>query len=243
MKTTTIPTTNKLSENKIEKELRYVLSSAEYEKLKKNAMAIEDLTLGHAVRELTVMYDNPNPDNTFYSKEVDGRLRVRTSKPGKADIFSNLSTVPAVSMLTWKQRIPQFVGNDLNQEREVEVNIDAKEMDNMIVILEDVLHCPRISSYERNRETFYINGVEVASDTFPYGHVVELELKDSDNVEDLYAVAKALGLDKTHKSTMSCDDMYKFLCEREGIVPKSDILFNDEQMPGLDAAIERGDLA
>ena len=33
------------------------------------------------------------------------------------------------------------------------------------------------------------------------------------------------------------------MLDSNGFISKGDILFNDEQMPGLDAAIERGDLA
>lgn len=228
--------------NKIEKELRLVMTDGEYEVFKNNARALQGVTKGHAVKELTVMYDNPNPELTFYSKEVDGRLRIRTSAPGTADIFSDSSVEPSVSMITWKQRIPQFVGNELNQEREIEVDIAADEMDKMLAILENVLHCPRVSSYERNRETFYIDGVEVASDTFPYGHVVELELKDSEDVEDLYRVVNKLGIGECRKSSLSCDDMYKLLCRKAGVVPKSDILFDDDSMPSMGDALEQNSL-
>lgn len=220
--------------NKIEKELRFVLTNREYEELKLRVSELKDvITPGHAVKELTVMYDNPNKELTFYSKEVDGRLRVRTSEAGNAELLACNSTSPSVSMLTWKQRIPKHVGKELNQEYETEVAIDATEMISMISILENVLHCPRVSSYERNRETFYMNGVEVASDTFPYGHVVELELKEGEE-QALYAVAKELNLHKCWKSTLSCDDMYRTLCKHERKEAKSDILFSDNDMPSLD---------
>jgi hypothetical protein len=228
---------------KTEKEIRFILSDDQFELMKSKALKLSGITYGHAVNELTVMYDNPNPGFTFYNKEVDGRLRVRTSKAGRAEIFKSSSTDPSVSMITWKQRIPQYIGDELNQEREVEVNIESEEMSKMITILEDILHCPRISSYERNRETFYLNGSEVASDTFPYGHVVEIELKESDDVNALYRTAQMLGIDGCIKSSLSCDDMYRYLCEKQGLIPKSDILFSDMEMPSLNSVIKEGGIS
>lgn len=225
---------------KIEKEVRKILTDLEYERLKERISKVDGVVPGHSVKELTVMYDNPNPELTFYSKSVDGRLRIRTSEAGKKDLLPENSTDTEVSMITWKQRIPKYKNakEEINREYEIEVNIESKEMRSMIMILENVLHCPRISSYERNRETVYIDNVEIASDTFPYGHVVELELKDSDDENELMRVMHLLELDKCKTSTLSCDDMYKKLCTLNGINAKTDILFNDDTMPSLNKALE-----
>lgn len=225
---------------KIEKEVRKILTDLEYERLKERISKVDGVVPGHSVKELTVMYDNPNPELTFYSKSVDGRLRIRTSEAGKKDLLPENSTDTEVSMITWKQRIPKYKNakEEINREYEIEVNIESKEMRFMIMILENVLHCPRISSYERNRETVYIDNVEIASDTFPYGHVVELELKDSDDENELMRVMHLLELDKCKTSTLSCDDMYKKLCTLNGINAKTDILFNDDTMPSLNKALE-----
>lgn len=224
---------------KIEKELRFVLSEKQYQSFKEK-VSKTNIEPGHAVMELTTMYDNPNPEFTFYSNNVDGRLRVRVSEAVDPDIIKTNLIEEPVSMLTWKQRIPENFGNTVNQEYEIEVKIAAQEMKHLIQILEDVLRCHRISSYQRIRETFYISGVEIASDTFPYGHVIELELKNSKDENILYKVAEKLGLDQFISSTRSCDDMYEVLCEKNGLKPKSDILFSDDEMPNLSDAIEKG---
>lgn len=224
----------------VEKEIRKVLTDKQYEVFKTKAKTLTEVIPGHAVKELTVMYDNPNPKYTFYSKEVDGRLRVRTSKPGVCEILAQNQPKPSVSMLTWKQRIPEYAGQKINKEHEIEVQIPAEEMDSMIQILEEVMHCPRVSSYERNRETFYIQGVEVASDTFPYGHVVELELKEAADEKILEEVAGMLELDACSTSTLSCDDMYKKLCALKHMEPRKDILFDDPDMPKMNEALEKG---
>ena len=227
---------------KIEKEVRKILTDLEYERLKERISKLDGVVPGHSVKELTVMYDNPNPELTFYSESVDGRLRIRTSEAGKKDLLPKNSTDTVVSMITWKQRIPKYrnAKEEINREYEIEVNIESKEMKAMIMILENVLHCPRISSYERNRETVYIDNVEIASDTFPYGHVVELELKDSDDENELMRVMHLLELDKCKTSTLSCDDMYKKLCTLNDLNAKTDILFNDDTMPSLNKALENG---
>lgn len=224
------------NKEKMEKELRFVLTGKEYEVFKENVRKNEETFVpGKALLELTVMYDNPNPEYSFYQKSVDGRLRVRTAKPGKADILPASTELPD-SLLTWKQRIPEYQGNEVCQEREIEASISAEEMDAVILILEKVLHCPKISSYERNRETLYYDGIEIASDTFPYGHVVELELK-SGNESELHELAARLGLNQTMISTKSCDDMYRWLCEKTHRQPQTDILFNDHEMPLLDEVL------
>ena len=226
----------------IEKELRFVLTDDQFEKFKEKARDNKsNIITGHSLRERTVMYDNPNPNMSFYSKEVDGRLRIRTSEPAKCEVFKESDSEPNVSMLTWKQRIPEYSGKELNQEYEIEAKIDSREMANLIHIFEKVLHCPRISSYERIRETFYMQGIEIASDTFPYGHVVELEIKNSTEKE-LYEVAYKLGLNGFAKSTRSCDDMYKDLCKLQNKTIKSDICFGDNEMPSLTESLEKGEV-
>lgn len=227
---------------KIEREVRKILTDIEYERLKERISELKDVVPGCAVKELTVMYDNPNPKLTFYSDSIDGRLRVRTAESGNKDLLMKNSTETKHSMLTWKQRIPKYKNKEeeINREYEIEVSIEPGEMKSMIMILENVLHCPRISSYERNRETLYIGNVEIASDTFPYGHVVELELKDSEDEKQLTKIMNLLGLDSCLTSTISCDDMYKKLCKLNGINPKTDILFNDDTMPSLNEALQKG---
>lgn len=222
-----------MSKEMLEKELRYVLSDVQYEIFKKNVQNNNKLfILGNSLLETTIMYDNPNPALTFYNKTVDGRLRLRTAKISNGDIFNYNSILEPQSMLTWKQRIPEYAKTDIRIEREIEVHFKQEEADLMALILSDVLKCPRISSYERYRETFYTDYIEIASDLFPYGHVVELELKDGTE-KNLIELAKILELTSMPRSRLSCDDLYKLLCEKAGIQDNTDILFADTTMPQL----------
>lgn len=222
-----------MSRSNLEKELRFVLTDDQFDIFKSNAIAnAHRFNVGSSLIELTVMFDNPNPLLSFYSKEIDGRLRMRTSRSGRVGIFENASTCPTHSILTWKQRIPEFANSNVRIEKEIEVVLAPWEAKQMISILTEVLHCPRISSYERNRETFYTDNIEVASDLFPYGHVVELELKSGEE-SSLTALADLLGLNQFAQSHLSCDDMYRLLCKKADVEPKNDILFLDKSMPKL----------
>jgi len=227
----------KIESGNIERELRFVLSDLQYQKFKTLVQNNSNLFVpGVSVLETTIMYDNPNPSFTFYSNEIDGRLRLRISSIAKQDLFNIMSDLSnCKSKLTWKQRIPEFAKSDLRVEKEVEIHIDNDETNLLMVILSEVLKCPRISSYERYRETFYTidNGIEIASDLFPYGHVIELELKDGSESK-LHDLVCLLGLDSTFPSKLSCDDMYYLLCKIANVLPQNDISFADNTMPKLD---------
>ncbi|MDE5985210.1 MAG: hypothetical protein K2H13_08160, partial [Eubacterium sp.] len=217
-----------------------VLLDEEYEIFKSNVLANKNIfKQGYSSFETTIMFDNPNPKFTFYSEQVDGRLRLRTSKLHESDIFKTikLSEYSPTSMITWKQRIPEYANNDIRIEKEIEVHFESSESSQMILILNEILKCPRISSYERIRETFYTNEIEVASDLFPYGHVVELELK-SGNESSLLELAELLGLKTMKRSRLSCDDLYKLLCKKASIDSNSDILFSDKAMPKINDYLE-----
>lgn len=217
----------------IERELRFVLASMDYNAFKATLRdRLGEFGQGVCSHETTVMFDNPNPELTFYSAMVDGRLRLRSARPTEADILTR-PLRPTCSMLTWKQRMPEHSGSTIRSEREIEVPLGPDQVDAMEAILVDVLRCPRVSSYERRRELLTSDGVEVAVDLFPYGHVVELELKGGSESK-LPRMAESLGLQEAWISKLSCDDMYRLLCSRAGRDAKADILFGDAEMPSVD---------
>ncbi len=113
----------------------------------------------------TFMYDNPNPKFTFYSKEVDGRFRLRK--------FENL-TDPSKSyaVISWKQRIPEKArkaantgasNESINTEYELEVNFDINEFDSLKKLIENILQMPYKSGYELYRIKWLVK-VEESSD-------------------------------------------------------------------------------
>lgn len=219
----------------IERELRFVLTAKQYAQLTNN-LSVYSSNSGYCVHELTVMYDNPNPDLTFYSQKVDGRLRLRTCSSESPRILDS-PEVRELTLLTWKQRLSSTIEEDLRAEHEVEISVESNQTPSLIMLLEEVLRCPKISSYERIREAIYINGIEVAVDEFPYGYVVELEIKDGDlhNLEHVKEAIIPVGARVSH---LSCDDLYKLMCAKAGIKVKSDIVFRDDDMPKIDSILD-----
>lgn len=133
--------------------------------------------------------------------------------------------------------MPSHQTDAIRVEKETEVDLAGTEAGRMRSILEDVLGCPRVSSYERTRETILLGSVEIAIDEFPYGHVIELEAKGPD--APLAKVADDLRLSEDWVSLLSCDDMYRSLCRDAGQEAKSDIWFDDADMPRIDEVIVR----
>lgn len=95
----------------------------------------------HSYHEITTMYDNPNPELTFYSKEIDGRLRLRYSKKSDSSVFGQtLSNIDeSQCLVTWKRRIADNSGGSIRREEEVEYMVDAGEFESVKAIFEDVL--------------------------------------------------------------------------------------------------------
>jgi len=184
--------------------------------------------------ELTVMYDNPNPKLTFYNLEIDGRLRLRTSNVLETSAFgkSNCKN-KSFCLLTWKRRLPGTKIGDIRREEEIECSINPKEAKSIESILSDILKCPKISSYERIRHNFDSKFAKITCDQFPYGLMLEFELKDGFSEDELISEVVSCGLKPADSSNLSCDDMYFKLCDKSKTKIKSDILFSDASMPKI----------
>lgn len=211
---------------KIEKEIKFYFNSSKLEEVRSKLGALEYINTKY---ELTVNYDNPNAELSFYNKKVDGRLRLRTMK-----ILDGCNMGNSSCLLSWKQRIPEYSSTDIRQEHEIECSIDGKEAQDMRAILEDVLQCKLMSSYERER-SYYKNKngtVEITLDKFPFGLMLEAELKDDNAGEkEISEVIKDLEFEDERPSVLSCDGMYKKLCNEQGKKIKNHILFSDNEMP------------
>ncbi|MDR3063700.1 MAG: hypothetical protein LBU40_06140, partial [Methanobrevibacter sp.] len=86
----------------------------------------------YSAHETTIMYDNPNKEFSFYSKEIDGRLRIRNSVLKKSKYFNlPMKEVDEKCLITWKRRLPQDDrSNALRQEEEIEFDTDGKKLKN-----------------------------------------------------------------------------------------------------------------
>lgn len=207
----------------IEREIKFYFPLSKLADLKSK---LEDFKYVYTKHELTLNYDNPNPDFSFYDKKVDGRLRLRIMNFLDGEYKSKTE-----GLFSWKQRIPEYALSKIRHEHEIECRIFGEEVEDLKNILTNVLKCPLISSYERERSHYHINGFDITLDKFPFGLMLEIEAKRQDVNFEADDLLKKMVLKEEEASHFSCDDMYKYLCRQENKPIKSHILFSDEDMP------------
>ena len=125
----------------MEYEVRFYYNSDDINQLMEKLSNIKELNKGLRTYEKTIQYNHCDPKYNFYSKEIDGRFRVRVSK----------SQEKSKCKLSWKRRIPTTLDSDVNKEEEKEVNISYEDLDNFVYIIENVMHFKLVESYERYR--------------------------------------------------------------------------------------------
>lgn len=210
----------------IEIEARFFLPDKQIPIIRSKLVALPNTTFIGNFHEETIMYDNPNPSFTFYTKEVDGRLRIRLIKILEQGDVTQKNKI----LVSWNRRLHQDDVNSHAEESEFELEYDTR--DNLLYIFEKVLKCPRISSYERERALYTNTDVRYTVDKFPYGCMLEIEsLHGSES--DIELAIQKLKLSSYERSALSCDDKYNELCKLSGITPKADILFSDTSMPSI----------
>ena len=151
----------------MEYEVRYYYPKSDLDNLNKKLESIKELTKGKRTYEKTIQYDHPNNNMSFYSKEIDGRFRIRISK--NEDISK--------CMISWKRRLN--TNSDVNEEEEVELTFKYEEYDNLLFIINNVLKMKQIESYERYRTIYYNEEIEISIDEYPFGIALEIENKSN----------------------------------------------------------------
>ena len=209
----------------MEIEIRYYFSKNSKNKILNKLNTFNELNYYGTFYEKTDQYNHPMKEYNFYSKEIDGRFRIRITK-GKDD---------SKCMISWKKRMGEVKQDDINQEEEIEVGIDTQDYDNLIKLVNDVLHMDRVESYERYRHVFKNDEVEVVVDKYPFGVCLEIENKiDSDDInmikDNVKKWVSMLGLRIEDSYKLSWDDKYSELCKEQGKTIYSDVLF-DKDMP------------
>lgn len=190
----------------METEARFYFSSSSKDKIIDKLRTINELTFDDRYYEKTKQYNHPMKEYDFYKKEIDGRFRVRTSK----------SSNKSKCMITWKKRLNS--SNDkIHNEEEIELQINIDEYDNLIYLLENVLHLELVESYERYRTVFYNDDVEIVIDEYPFGIALEIENKSKtkDGTEIVTTWIKKIGLNIKDAYDLSWDDKYLELCKKQ----------------------------
>ena len=209
----------------MEYEVRYYFPTEKLDSIIEKLKNVKELKMGKRSYEKTSQFDHPNSEMSFYSKEVDGRFRIRFTKNDEI----------AKCKISWKRRIPDTKTTDVNKEEEVELSIKYEEYDNLIFLINNVLKMKDVESYERYRTIFTNEEVEISVDEYPFG--IALEVENKSNTKDPREVVKKwveiLGLDINKAYRLSWDDKYSELCKSQNIKQYSHVTF-DLPMPRVE---------
>ncbi len=209
----------------MEYEVRYYFPTEKLDSIIEKLKNVKELKMGKRSYEKTSQFDHPNSEMSFYSKEVDGRFRIRITKNDEI----------AKCKISWKRRIPDTKTTDVNKEEEVELSIKYEEYDNLIFLINNVLKMKDVESYERYRTIFTNEEVEISVDEYPFG--IALEVENKSNTKDPREVVKKwveiLGLDINKAYRLSWDDKYSELCKSQNIKQYSHVTF-DLPMPRVE---------
>ena len=172
--------------------------------------------------ECTDQYNHPMKEFDFYSKEIDGRFRVRKT------VGDNISKC----MITWKRRLKDNVKELIHKEEEIEVSINPDEYDNLCQLLDKVLHLTMVESYERYRSVFSNEDIEIVVDEYPFGLCIEIENKSKtkDGEEVIKTWIDKLKFNINDAYTLSWDDKYSELCKEQNKIVENIVRF-DKDMP------------
>lgn len=208
----------------MEYEVRFYYDGEELKRILKILKGKSDLKEMTRTYEKTIQYNHSDKRFDFYSKEIDGRFRVRISA-------NNDETK---CKLSWKRRLKDTIETEVNREEEKEVRIDPNDIDNFLFVISNVLHFITVESYERYRTVFENDEVEISVDEYPFGVCVEVENKSTTkNPEDVVKNwVDKIGLNINDAYRLSWDDKYLELCEEQGIERFNEVTF-DKPMPSV----------
>ena len=208
----------------METEIRFYYSIDSKDKVLKHLKKFKELNNKGRFYECTDQYNHPMKKYDFYSKEIDGRFRVRKTIDDKV----------SKCMITWKRRLKDNVKELIHQEEEIELTIKPEEYDNLCLLLENILHLALVESYERYRSVFSNEDIEIVVDEYPFGLCIEIENKSKDkNPESIIKewVSK-IGLDINEAYRLSWDDKYSELCKEQNKKVENIVRF-DKDMPSV----------
>jgi len=194
-------------------------------KVKEIIKKLDNLEFKKSLRtyEKTSQYNHCDSRFNFYSLEIDGRFRIRVSKNDEVN----------KCMISWKRRLKDTTSEDVNKEEEKEVRINYEDYDNLIYLLDNVLHLELVESYERYRTNYSNEEVEISIDEYPFGVAIEIENKGINApVETVKKYVALLGLDLNDSYRLSWDDKYSELCKEQGIEEYKEVSFG-KPMPEI----------
>lgn len=207
----------------MEYEIRFYYPKNEYSNKFKLLKSFKELNYCGRYYEVTTQFDHPCKEYSFYTKKVDGRFRIRRTEGNNN----------SKCMISWKRRLNKDK-TDINKEEEIEVAINPKEYDNLMFLVNNVLHLKLVERYERYRTTFKNDDVEIVLDEYPFGLALEIEAKNKNKNPNLIIdnYMKLLNLNYKDSYKLSWDDKYEELCSEQHIEKYNEITF-DKDMPQI----------
>lgn len=208
----------------MEYEVRFYYESEELKNILKKLKEESELKRQPRTYEKTIQYNHSDERFNFYSKEIDGRFRLRISANDNE----------TKCKLSWKRRLKDTTETEVNKEEEKEVRINPNDIDNFLFIINNVMHFTTVESYERYRTVFENDEVEISVDEYPFGICVEVENKSTTkNPEDIVKNwVNRIGLNINEAYRLSWDDKYLELCEEQEIERFNEVTF-DKPMPSV----------
>lgn len=202
----------------METEVRFYYSINSKDEIINYFKSFKQLTYKGRFHEITDQYNHPMEEYDFYSKNIDGRFRVRKT------IGDNVNKC----MITWKKRLKDNDKELIHKEEEIELSINPNEYDNLCLLLESVLHLKLVESYERYRHLFCNEDVEIVVDEYPFGLCIEIENKSY--TKEATVVIKEwldkLKFDINEAYRLSWDDKYSELCKEQNKEVQNIVRFN-----------------
>ena len=214
----------------METEVRFYYSIDSKDDVINYLKKVKELNYKGRFYECTDQYNHPMKEYDFYSKEIDGRFRVRKT------VGDNVSKC----MITWKRRLKDNVKELIHKEEEIEVAISPDEYDNLCSLLTNVLHLSLVESYERYRSIFSNEDIELVVDEYPFGLCIEIENKSKtkDGEEVIKEWLNKLNFDIKESYRLSWDDKYSELCKEQNKKVENIVRF-DKDMPKVTTKFSR----
>ena len=208
----------------METEVRFYYSTDSKDNIINYLKSFKELEYIGKFYECTDQYNHPMKEYDFYSDKIDGRFRVRKT------IGEDVSKC----MITWKRRLKENSNELIHEEEEIEVSISPEEYDNLLLLLNNVLHLSLVESYERYRHVFKNDDIEVVVDEYPFGLCIEIENKSKvKNAEDVIKTwLNKLKFNINDAYRLSWDDKYAELCKKQGKNIETIVRF-DKDMPSV----------
>lgn len=206
----------------METEVRFYYSIDSKDSIINYLKKYNELTYKGRFYEKTDQYNHPMKEYDYYSKEIDGRFRIRRT----------LNDEYSKCMITWKRRLKDNKDSLIHNEEEIELSIKDSEYNNLIFLIENVLHLNIVESYERYRNVFLSDDVEIVVDEYPFGVAIEIENKNKikNGEEVITSWLNKLGFDIKDAYKLSWDDKYSELCKEQNKKIERIVRF-DKDMP------------